>query len=117
MNKALGNHRTCRVVITDERGRVLLKGKCINGYLSQEILHSPIYLELIEREPELTDIYKFMRRYSEDHRRKYPLNAVYNGIEFYLAKGKEQHRPALELFEQFKTDTGGDFEAFRKVVQ
>lgn len=114
MNKKLGNHRTCRVEITDEEGKVLVKGKCINAVLSVEIIRSQAYLELTERDPSMLDIYTFMRKYSEDHRRKYPLNAVYEGVPFYLAPGEDQHRPALDLF---KSSGLNDFEEFRKLVQ
>lgn len=114
MNKKLGNHRTCRVEITDGEGKVLVKGKCINAVLSVEIIRSQAYLELTERDPSMLDIYKFMRTYSADHRRKYPLNAAFEGTEFYLAPGKEQHRPALDLF---KHSGLNDFEEFRQLVQ
>ncbi len=114
MNKKLGYHRTCRVVIRNDRGRVILKGKCINARLSPEIIHSQVYHDLIAREPEMADIFKFMRRYSEDHNQKYPLNAIYKGTKFYLAEGVEQHKPALDLYEIYKIETGKDFERFGK---
>lgn len=105
------------VVIEDDQGKIILKGKCVNGRLAPEIVHSPIYHDIIERDPSMADIYKFIRRYSPDHRRKYPHNATYEGTAFYLAESEEQHKPALDLYEIFKERTGGTFEDFRKVVQ
>lgn len=117
MNKKLGNHRTCRVEITDEQGKVLVKGKCINAVLSTDLVRSQAYLELTERDPSMLDIYKFMRTYSADHRRKYPFNAAYKGESFYLADGRDQHSPALQYFERYKVETGNDnFDEFRKVA-
>ncbi len=104
------NNKSFQIELFDSVSGKTIRGKAVNKKLTAEIENSEAYKTLIEKDPSMADFDTFMRKYSEEYRNEYPLNAKYNGKEFHINARGKLNQYAMAHFEAFKKKdkTGAD---------
>ncbi|EOG1790163.1 hypothetical protein ACK3RO_004801 [Enterobacter kobei] len=96
------NNKTFAIELYDTVSGKTIHGKAVNKKLTADIENSEAYKTLIEKDPSMADFDTFMRKYSEEYRNEYPLNAKYNGKEFHINARGKLNQYAMVHFEDFK---------------
>lgn len=115
--KPNGN-KTFEVVITDSKKDERRSYNVINKKLPAALLKDEVYQQLVKKNPELADVDEFLRAYSEEYRKAYPLNAKWDGKEFHLnAKGK-MNAKSQAFYAEYKKQYGtkADEQDFKELV-
>ena len=104
------NNKTFTIELFDSVSGKTVTGKAVNKKLTADIENSEAYKTLITKDPSMADFDTFMRKYSEEYRNEYPLNAKYNGKEFHINARGKLNQYAMVHFEAFKKKdkTGAD---------
>lgn len=104
------NNKTFTIELFDSVSGKTITGKAVNKKLTADIENSEAYKTLITKDPSMADFDTFMRKYSEEYRNEYPLNAKYNGKEFHINARGKLNQYAMVHFEAFKKKdkTGAD---------
>ncbi|MGZ7154266.1 hypothetical protein ACW0DL_00690 [Escherichia coli] len=100
-SKPNGN-KIFEVVIVDSKKDERRTYNVINKKLPAALLKDEVYIQLVKKNPELSDVDEFLRAYSEDYRKKYPLNAKWNGHEFHLNQKGKMNAKAQEYYAEYK---------------
>ena len=96
------NNKTFAIELYDTVSGKTIHGKAVNKKLTADIENSEAYKTLIEKDPSMADFDTFMRKYSEEYRNEYPLNAKYYGKEFHINARGKLNQYAMVHFEAFK---------------
>lgn len=104
------NNKNFTIELYDTVSGKTITGKAVNKKLTADIEKSEAYKTLITKDPSMADFDTFMRKYSEEYRNEYPLNAKYNGKEFHINARGKLNQYAMVHFEAFKKKdkTGAD---------
>ncbi|BBV90944.1 MAG: hypothetical protein E6661_21885 [Enterobacter sp.] len=96
------NNKTFAIELYDTVSGKTIHGKAVNKKLTADIENSEAYKTLIEKDPSMADFDTFMRKYSEEYRKEYKLNAEYNGKKFHINARGKLNQYAMVHFEAFK---------------
>jgi len=111
-------YKTFEVVLMDSKKDERRTYTVTNKVLTKALKSDPVYKQLIEKNPELKDVDELLRAYSEDYRKTYPINAKWNGEEFYLNLRGKMNSKSLKYFQEYKDKyPKGTEQDFKQVVQ
>lgn len=111
-------YKTFEVVLVDSKKDERRTYTVTNKVLTKSLKSDPIYQQLINKNPELKDVDELLRAYSEDYRKTYPINAKWDGKEFYLNLRGKMNSKSLKYFEEYKIKyPNGTEQEFKQVVQ
>lgn len=114
---ATNNNKRYEVVIydskKDERRNYIIFNKKMEA-----VKADPLYASIIKKNPELEDTDEFLRAYSEDFRKDYPINAKWNSQEFHCNERGKLNSKAARFYEEFvKENPTGDLKEFKTLVK
>ncbi|MDU4352109.1 MAG: hypothetical protein E7I59_01160 [Phytobacter diazotrophicus] len=99
------NNKVFNFTFNDRDSGKNFSGVCTNGKVDATTRKSKEYAALLERDPSMKDIDTFLRKYSEEYQKAYPLNATYNGVEFHLNNQGKLNRSAQVQYEEWLNRT------------
>ncbi|ENC1132689.1 hypothetical protein ABJ736_000865 [Escherichia coli] len=114
---ATNNNKRYEVVIYDSKKDEHRSYVTFNKNLNA-VKADPLYASIIKKNPELEDRDEFLRAYSEDYRKAYPINAKWNGQEFHCNDRGPLQAKAKRFFDEFqKENPTSDQSEFKTLVK
>jgi len=90
----------------------------INKILSKKITQHPAYLALVKKDKSMTDIDNFLRAFSPEYVKKYPINAKYNKATFHINDQGKLNKQSQEYYQEYlKTHQKATVDEFRTSVK
>ncbi|EAC0651068.1 hypothetical protein RPZ55_001927 [Salmonella enterica] len=109
-----GNH-VFEVVLYDSVKNEHRTYRVVNTRMPLALTNDPVYRTIINKDKSMMEIENFLRAYSEDYRKLYPINAKWDGQEFHMNERGVLNKTAQKYFKQYmKKNPHGTTKQFRE---